>query len=535
MIGKIKLKNYKNFRETDIICNSKRNIFVGENGVGKSTILQAISMVLTGSVWQLDKMGIGSLFNVSVVEEYEKISREKRSVKKLPILYIELYFSEDIDPKDLSKTPYKLKGGHNSIKSYKYGIRFKAEPDIENFSSEIEETIKNSDAFPFDYYKATFETFDGTSYTSYNKPFQVRPSFIDTTSINTTTALKNQVSRIFESQADKKKRQKISHAYHEIANNFSLDLYGKHELDNNSEYMLKLKASTEANFREILTAQNRDRINIESLGNGEKVLLGVDSSLTKANDKYQIMLIEEPENHLSSNNMHKLIRMIETAEEKQTFIATHSNTIASRLNLSNVILMGDFPKPLKLSDVDSETEKFFAKAPNSNILDFILAKKVILVEGSAEYILMNAFYEQITGHEPYEDGVSVISGGGKTFERYLKVAQPLKKTVAVITDNDGDISRNITEKYKNYVDKNIRICSDDNKENNTFEICVFNENQNFFDIHKITKSDGVLDYMLNNKAEAAFRLLNLLQDENVAKDFTIPKYIKDTIEWITTN
>ena len=41
--------------------------------------------------------------------------------------------------------------------------------------------------------------------------------------------------------------------------------------------------------------------------------------------------------------------------------------------------------------------------------------------------------------------------------------------------------------------------------------------------------------MLNNKAEAAFRLLNLLQDENVAKDFTIPKYIKDTIEWITTN
>ena len=107
--------------------------------------------------------------------------------------------------------------------------------------------------------------------------------------------------------------------------------------------------------------------------------------------------------------------------------------------------------------------------------------------------------------------------------------------MAVITDNDGDISRNITEKYKNYVDKNIRICSDDNKENNTFEICVFNENQNFFDIHKITKSDGVLDYMLNNKAEAAFRLLNLLQDENVAKDFTIPKYIKDTIEWITTN
>ena len=107
--------------------------------------------------------------------------------------------------------------------------------------------------------------------------------------------------------------------------------------------------------------------------------------------------------------------------------------------------------------------------------------------------------------------------------------------MAVITDNDGDISRNITKKYKNYVDKNIRICSDDNEKNRTFEICVFNENQNFFDKYKITKSDSVLDYMLNNKAEVAFRLLNLLQDENVAKEFTIPKYIKDSIEWITTN
>lgn len=72
------------------------------------------------------------------MKEYEEISREKHSVEKLPIYIIELYFLEDIDQKDLSKTPYKLKGRHNSIKSYKYGIRFKTDPDVENFSSKIE-------------------------------------------------------------------------------------------------------------------------------------------------------------------------------------------------------------------------------------------------------------------------------------------------------------------------------------------------------------------------------------------------------------
>lgn len=537
MIEKIKLKNYKNFEDVEIICNPGRNIFVGENGVGKSSILQAISLVLSGSIWQIEKNNIESLFNMPSIKKYVAISRESRNVKDLPKLYIELYFSKNIDPKNLSKDPHQLKGRHNLEESYKYGLRFRAEPDIDNFSSELGETIKNSDVFPFDYYKAVFETFDGTMYTSYTKPFQVRASFIDTTSINTTTALKNHISRIFESQADKKKRQTVSHEYHRMAAQFSQDLYIQHGLNSdNSDYTLKLKSHTESNFREILTAQNKNQISIESFGDGEKVLLGVESSLAKADDRYQIMLIEEPENHLSYTNTHKLIKMIETTEDKQTFIATHSNMIASRLNLSNLILMGNFPKPLKLSDIEAETSNFFVKAPNTNILDFILAKRVILVEGAAEYILMNEFYKLLTGCEPHENDIFVISCSGKTFERYLKVAQPLQKKVAVITDNDEDFANNITKKYKDYVDnKNILVRADENNDNRTFEICLFKENQEFFAENKITKSKNILEYMLNNKAEAAFRLLNLLQDKEVAQGFTVPEYIKDAIKWITIN
>ena len=38
----------------------------------------------------------------------------------------------------------------------------------------------------------------------------------------------------------------------------------------------------------------------------------------------------------------------------------------------------------------------FIKAPDNNILEFILSKKVILVEGDAEYILAEALFKNST-------------------------------------------------------------------------------------------------------------------------------------------
>lgn len=537
MIDKIKLINFKCFKDVEIECNPGRNIFVGENGVGKSSILQAISMVLSGSISRIEKTGIENLFNVEATKEFLVIPREERKAEDLPELYVEIYFSKDTDLKLISKEPYKLNGKHNSTSTTTNGLRFIAVPNIENFSEEIRETLENSDVFPFDYYKPVFETFDGTSYIGYTKPFRIQAPFIDTTAINTTLTLKNQISRIFENQADKAKRQTISHEFHKITNDFSRKLYDTYGLNSNeADYKIKIKSSTESSFHEMITAQDDNEISIESFGAGEKVLLGVESSLAKVDDgKCQIVLIEEPENHLSYLNMHKLVEMVDSTETKQTFIATHSNMIASRLNLKNVILMSNFGKPLKLSDIASETANFFARAPNSNILDFILAKKAILVEGAAEYILMNEFYKRKIGHEPHKDDVTIISCNGKTFGRYLEIAQPLNKTVSVVTDNDKEFAKNITQKYKDYADaKNIKVFADEDNENHTFEVCLFNENEEFFAKNPITQSKNTdtQNYMLNNKAEAAFRLLNLLQDENVTKNFTTPKYIEDAIEWV---
>ena len=55
-------------------------------------------------------------------------------------------------------------------------------------------------------------------------------------------------------------------------------------------------------------------------------------------------------------------------------------------------------------------------------LEFILSSKVILVEGDAEYILIDAIYSNVTGSSLEADDVHVISVGGTSFKRYLDLA-----------------------------------------------------------------------------------------------------------------
>ena len=81
------------------------------------------------------------------------------------------------------------------------------------------------------------------------------------------------------------------------------------------------------------------------------------------------------------------------ANQKQMFITTHNSMICSRLNLKKIIALNENKiTTTEFNSINDETAKFFIKCPSNSILNFILSNKVILVEGAAEYILLeNAF------------------------------------------------------------------------------------------------------------------------------------------------
>jgi len=187
--------------------------------------------------------------------------------------------------------------------------------------------------------------------------------------------------------------------------------------------------------------------------------------------------------------------------------------------------------PLLLNGLSPDTADFFMKAPDNNVLEFILSKKVILVEGDAEFILMETFYKKVASERtPEQDDVHVISVGGTSFKRYIELAKALKIRTAIIRDNDGDHQKNCVDSYSEFSGMgHVKVFADPVNSRSTFEICMYAENtaacNELFGPGR--KTLPVLDYMLKNKADAAFELL-----AKKAVDLVTPPYIQEAIEWI---
>lgn len=512
----MKITNYKTFRTLELHFNNKRNILIGENGSGKTSILEAISYVLGARIYDIESKGLQTLFNVEVIEEF--LIGEKR-YEDLPKLEIEVFIADN--------TNHKVTGIHNSENNNTLsGLRMTIEPNQE-YSEEIKTTLQNSDIFPFDYYIIAFKTFDGRSYTSYNQ--FLRYALIDSTKISSIHASQNYVANFYNDSKIEEERVRLQHLFREQSDSFSRNNL---MTEQDGSYQLKLNYHRGKALEENLTLQ-KDNVDITNFGRGDSMFLNINFALSRTRENTRVILIEEPENHLSYLNMHKLIDKVDDTEEKQIFVATHSNMIATKLNLKNAIFVGN-GRNTYLNNLDDDTSRFFQKSPDNSALNFILAKKIILVEGNAEYILLDSFYKKIREAEMYEEGIAMISVGGLAFKRYLEIAQELDKKVAIITDNDGNYRENIEEKYQNYISDNIKIFAPREANIYTFEVSIHGENETFLEEHLRNNhmSNGILPYMLKNKAEAAFRILTILEENDNYDSFAIPEYISEAFEWI---
>ena len=207
--------------------------------------------------------------------------------------------------------------------------------------------------------------------------------------------------------------------------------------------------------------------------------------------------------------MKNLVGMIAETKDKQLIVTTHNSLICTRLDLRKAIMLNSSSdEAATLNKLPDDTAGFFVKAPDNNILEFILSKKVILVEGDAEYMLMEAFYKSVTGKELNDSDFHIISVGGISFKRYLELGKLLDIKTAVIRDNDGDFQKKCIDDYKEYESQKVKVFFESNNTQSTFEICMYEANKTVCDdqfTNGYIKSTPQ-DYMLNNKAEAAFRL-----------------------------
>lgn len=530
IIEKIKIKNFKKFKDDNVIYfNEGINIIIGDNEAGKSTLLLAIDLITSGSKNRVYSLGLENLFNVDCINEFMKGNKE---YKDLPKLIIELYFKGDVSS--------ELEGNNNEENKILCGIRMEIIPD-KDYSDQIIDNLKNGNTvFPFEYYKCIFKTFSGKTYDSMRK--FVNSLFVNSSTISADNSLKQYVSNMYSSNIDDVTKNKLNNEFRNLKNSFENKKLANllSQVDNNLAF--KLSKENKYSLENNLSLSYKD-IDLINKGDGYKCKLKVETFIKNNSNNVNYLLIEEPENHLSTTNMKKLINEIgnkycNSENNKQMFITTHNSYICSRLGLKSIISLNENNKTaFKLKQLNDDTSKFFIKCPSDSILQFILSNKVILVEGAAEYILLEKFYEIINGNSPSQDGVIIISINGLSFLRYLEVAKIIENKVAIITDNDHDYEEKIEKKYSNFSKiSNIKVFSDKNNDNFTFEVCIVNDNfeilKRFISKREIEDKNRLMEYMMNDKAESAYKILDWLETNDDTSIFKIPDYIKGAIEWI---
>jgi hypothetical protein len=493
--------------------NARINILVGDNEVGKSSVLEAIDIVASGNVRRVEAIGLDKLLNIKAVQQFNDGARK---IENLPELRIELYLSGCSDP--------TVNGKNNTDGVICDGIRLVCKPNMD-YQTEITESLQtHSDYFPYDYYSIRFSTFADDGYTGYKK--KLRSVMIDSTNMGSDCATNDFIKRMYEqyTEADIKERAIHQSKYRQMKIGFqSQNLKSLNSrVPAGKDYTFGLRSSSLMDFESDLMIYE-NAIGIDNKGTGKQVFIKTDFALEHSGTNVDVILIEEPENHLSYTNLRKLIQRVSDTQNGQLFVTTHNSLISTRLELTNLIILhtSNESKPTMLKNLSEETAEYFMKVPPANIIEFALAQKVILVEGPSEYILFERFYKTVTGCKPEEDNVRIMDIRGLSFKRYLEIAKLIGCRVAVVTDNDSNWKKNCVQKYANFSDDaNIKINYETDNTKRTFEVALYADNKSLCDG---LFGDDAQEYMLSNKTEAAYKLLN--QDKPIA----VPSYIKGAI------
>lgn len=294
---------------------------------------------------------------------------------------------------------------------------------LTKFSKELEESD-----LPIEYYDITWTTFARDVITTRSIPY--KSSLIDSSEYRYQSGNDLYLSRIIKGSLEPEDITSIAQAHRKMRDTFINDpsieaINNKINQDaslTDKKIALSVELVTKNAWENSLVTQ-LDEIPFHYMGKGEQCVVKTELALAKrTSQNASIILLEEPENHLSHTRLNQLIKCIsEQYAEKQILISTHSSFVANKLGLGKVMLLDNL-RITKFSELSEDTYNFFKKVAGYDTLRMILCKKAILCEGDSDELVIQKAYMQLNdGRLPIEDGIEVISVG-VSFLRFLEIA-----------------------------------------------------------------------------------------------------------------
>jgi putative ATP-dependent endonuclease of the OLD family len=528
-ISRVKVSNYRCLKAADIRLNPDLNIIVGNNECGKSTLLEAIYLALSG---QINGRPIHTelhphLFNSDVVKDYVKGLIDHKSSAP-PEILIELYFQDD-------PALAKLKGINNTAKDDFPGISLSIQFNPE-YADEFSTYVADPTVIrtlPIEYYVVRWRSFaDNDIITARTIP--IKPSFIDASTIRNNAAASRYLIDIMKDSLSKDQKVDLALSYRMMQDAF---LDGEKVKSINETLAKKKGEISDKTLSVSLDTTSRaswetgimphlDEVPLTLVGKGEQNSVKIKLAMESSADSH-LILIEEAENHLSFSNLNALISHIaERRGKRQLVITTHSSFVLNKLGVESVFL---FHRGISftLKALTKGTQEYFMRLPGHDTLRLILAKRSILVEGPSDELIVQAAYKKQHGKMPLEAGIDVISVRSLAFTRFLEIAVLLDRPVAVVTDNDGKVAA-LGNKYQRYTtNPKVGIFYDSDEHYPTLEPQLLKANGRLT-IEKVlgktfVDDDALLEHMMDNKSDTALKFFT------TSEPWHVPGYIRDAI------
>lgn len=522
---------FKTLRELHIEFKKGMNVLVGDNESGKTTVVQAVNLALSCQIfgrnisYDLDPY----YFNAGMVAEYFEAVRHGGRPNP-PRILIEAYLEDD-DAGELAR----LRGTNNTRGEDCPGLYLLVDVNedlMDEFLAYVTDQ-ENSILVPVEYYSVAWRSFADNHVVARGLPF--RAAVIESSVARRTFGTDRYLAQVIGDCLDDAQKIALAAAYRNLKQRFAREpgiddinafLMGRKGEISPKTLSVSLDMSARSTWDSSITA-HLDDIPFSGVGKGEQSRVQMKLAIGAAT-KSNLLLIEEPENHLSHSNMAQLMDELSRQDnEQQVIITTHSSFVLNKLGIDTVALLCP-GKVMTLADLPGDTTDYFMKLPGYDTLRLLLSERAILVEGPSDELIVQKAYLALNGRLPLADRVDVISVG-TAFKRFLQIGSELGLRISVVTDNDGDLAK-LERKYADYLDgqhPSIEILFDTEITCSTLEPQLLKANDleilNAALGTEYADEESLLAFMANNKTECALRLF----ESEVALEF--PDYIQNAV------
>lgn len=594
-ISNLSIKNFRNFTTFDIDLKPF-TLIIGENNTGKSNMLEALCLLLGQEITTFKKR----MLEIDDIN-YHAVKRFKQQVFDSTVTVESIEFPEvkvEIIMTGFNKDQESVVGDwfiDRDLKQAKLTYVFALRQGWQKKKEWIEAqrskaTEKNNIdlvGFPIEEYE--YQIFGGNGQQN-----RVEPYFLRMLKMELLDALRDAKRELIASgdyrllyrvlnNRDQGQYASIQEALVELGSKVKNDPEFQHVQEEIKAYLDKISlqendldnsvalkfSSPELSevLRKLSLVYGADPIGVERNGLGRNNLLYISLVLSHLAGKsngvdhtfFRLIGIEEPESHLHPHLQHHLSKNIknDANDDLQILLTSHSPYIASQLDLDNTYVLykdGDDIKRHNLlngMDPNGDTARYLRKFLNATNSVMFFAKRVILVEGIAEQLLIPKLFELHSGGKTLEKcGCNVVNVQGLAFKHFLEIIKNgYFIRCSVVTDNDGstratdlkttyeagnEIIKVFVTSQSTFEKELINVNKGGVGKSTLFEALCKTKPINGPQLQTSTGSNDIdIDAFFNEingyKSEFAYDLLGVIQD---GKPITIPKYIKDSFDHI---